>query len=64
MPKRGNPNMITGTPHQYKNTIGEVPGEVLAVRVEQGVKKALKEKFGDNYTTKLREAIAKLLKED
>lgn len=56
--------MITGTPHQYKNTIGEVPAEVLAVRVEQGVKQALKAKFGDSYTAKLRQAIAELLKEE
>lgn len=62
MAKRGNPQMATGTPHQYTKTIGETPGEVLSIRVEEGVKNALKEKFGAEYTSKVREAIAELLK--
>jgi hypothetical protein len=62
MAKRGNPQMTTGTPHQYTKTIGEVPGEVLSIRVEEGIKQALKEKFGSEYTKEVRKAIAELLK--
>jgi hypothetical protein len=55
MRKGGNPDLVE---HQYKCLIDDKPMEVLSIRIAQGTKEKLIQKFGKNYADKIRELIA------
>lgn len=56
----GNPDLIK---FQYKCKIASSKGDTLSIKVAPGIKEKLYEKFGKEYTDKLRQAINELLED-
>lgn len=54
----GNPDLIR---FQYQCKVAASKCETLSIKVAPGIKEKLYEKFGNDYTNKLRQAIDQLL---
>lgn len=54
----GNPDLVK---FQYQCKIAATKGDTLSIKVAPGIKEKLYEKFGKDYTNKLRQAIDELL---